>query len=522
MKRRILWLAATAVLAACGRGGGAGHLAEDIANENKCRDFDAPVDAAELEATSLSQNGPSDPFQLRGKVIIASHENPALMTDESDSLFPAGAELSVTLAENCKAGGEISSGLQPAMTNSAVSTTPSGVRSYKWKIDRAMRLSELKSLANGDTCVVGVADAVTAEPFGVMDDPLLPEQGHLRALHASEAYDIVFSREELKPVTIAVIDTGIEMKHDDLKGVLWVNEREIPGNRVDDDRNGYIDDVNGFNFALNSPSPQYLKTVTSYQHGTHVSGLAAAQGRNAHGGVGVMPMQTRIMMLNVFGGGPGASGSDIANAIRYAADNGADVINLSLGSVGRTADYESSLAYAIRKGVTVFAASGNDGREVSSGFFMAPGAYGRSFKGMISVGSVDAATGALSTFSNFGAGFVEMAAPGSENSARREGLLSTWPGNGYRRIQGTSMSTPVLAGAGALAIAMLRSRGYLTPPAAIESILSASARKVPALYRKIQSGSVLDLKKLVEYIDQMYPVRSGAPIDPEVPTQKCS
>jgi subtilisin family serine protease len=300
---------------------------------------------------------------------------------------------------------------------------------------------------------------------------------------------------------------------------LWKNPNEVPGNRVDDDRNGYVDDVIGYNFGSDSANPNYSSSWGGSAHGTHVAGLAAAQGGNGEGGSGVIGTGARIMALNVFGSQSGASSSDIVNAIRYAADNGADVINLSLGGVGKTAAYEAAIGYAIGKGVTVFAAAGNERREVGPQFFLAPAAYAPQYKGLISVGSVDSSDSGISTFSNFSPTYVKLGAPGSENSAARDGLLSTWPGGGFQRIQGTSMATPVAAGTAALAISMMRARGYEPGPATVEGILAAGSPSLPDLTNKFHNGRVLNVKRIAEFIQASYPIRgsSEGPVDPGAP-----
>lgn len=524
MNRQKLWLLSTVLLAACAKSGGSTDSADNSLSEKTCG---VGVRTRVDKVAAVESLTPTDPFEADGKVILArdATENSRGIDVLNEQPLSAGTNLSLTLNTDCQSRGELSAQFLSAEVPSQ------GLRSYLLKLERDTTVTELRERAERDTCVVGVSDAIRAQAFSVnepdgINDPLFSQQGHLQSLNAAAAYAIAFgeitTREAFTPVTIAVIDTGIDMKHDDLKGVLWRNPREISANGIDDDRNGYVDDVNGYNFALKTGSPMYISSVPEYQHGTHVSGLAGAQGANGIGGVGVMPVSSRIMMLNVFGGSGGAYSNDIANAIRYAADNGADVINLSLGGSGRSADYESALAYAIKKGVTILAAAGNESHEVNESYFMSPGAYAKSFEGMLSVGSVDSADGSLSTYSNFGPRYVKIAAPGAQQSRERVGLLSTWPGNGYKRIQGTSMSTPVAAGAAAFAINMLRARGYQTKPALVEKVLELSAAHDPNLRSKIQDGNVLDLVRLAKFIDQNYPVNhGGGPIDAHVPDQPC-
>jgi subtilisin family serine protease len=217
----------------------------------------------------------------------------------------------------------------------------------------------------------------------------------------------------------------------------------------------------------------------------------------------------RIMALNVFGAEAGALSYNTENAIRYAADNGADVINLSIGGTSASASYQAALQYAVARGVTVIAAAGNETQELGPSYFVTPGAYGASIPGMMTVGSVDSLTSKLSYFSNFSPKYVELAAPGAEDSNNFIGLLSTLPGNTYGRLQGTSMSAPVTSGAAGLAVQLLRALGYAPTPSRIEQALTSSARVVPELTSKISGGHVLDLKGLSDYIVAKYPQRAS-------------
>jgi subtilisin family serine protease len=130
---------------------------------------------------------------------------------------------------------------------------------------------------------------------------------------------------------------------------------------------------------------------------------------------------------------------------------------------------------------------------------------------MLSVGSVDL-DDSLSTFSNFGASVVKIAATGAESSSRGIGLLSTFPGNTYARMMGTSMATPVVSGAAALAIYLMRAKGYRPTPAQIETILTNSARSVSSLVTRVNGGRVMDIGNLVAYIDRNYSKSSSPAI----------
>lgn len=532
------------VLVGCGgSGGGAGGAA------SYCSDA----------SSSTGSGGPGaarDPFAAYGKLLLdeasasVSEDEFAILTEEdqtgltdpvhapylkglsSDSMssdsgrrLAGGTELDVQLRESCAAGGEISSDIRSDIRSLGPSQsdapTPSDLRDYTWKLPREMTTAELKRIADADPCVVGVTDSTVSSVYSLPSDPEVAKQGHLKMLEAGGAYSVFQQLKADRDITIAVIDTGIDTTHEDLRNILWSNSGEIPGNRVDDDKNGYVDDVNGYNFANDIASPKYVGTWSVYHHGTHVSGLAAAQGGNGVGVSGVMASGAKVMMLNVFGNSSGAYSSHIANAIRYAADNGADVLNLSVGGSGRNAAYESALTYAVKKGVFVTAAAGNERRKIGSSYFMSPAGYARQLHGMMAVGSVDSSDLSFSTFSNYSSTYVEIAAPGSEDSSARKGVLSTMPRSNYARIQGTSMSAPVAAGAAAMAIAMLRARGYKPGPGTIEGILSLSSRSVEGLKTKISEGRVLNLKRMADYIQANYPA-GGAGTDPGFPGADCS
>jgi subtilisin family serine protease len=437
----------------------------------------------------------------------------ASLSDEASSLA-SGTELTVMMDESClsekRDGGSLSAQIISQNMSDTEAASPSGIKAFQYRLPGNMKIGELKEIVEADSCVVGVSDETYAFATAELSsDPLVKNQGHLAMLEAIQGYNALQAQSvAVSPVTIAVIDTGIDLKHEDFVNQLWRNTKEVESNGIDDDRNGYVDDVFGYNFASKIGSPSYQGTWGGYHHGTHVAGLAAANGTNGVGGSGVMAKGVQVMALNVFGADAGASTSAVANAIRYAADNGAKVINMSIGGSGKNAAYESAINYAIKKGVTIFAAAGNEKTLLSDTRFLAPGSYGSMFKGMLNVGSVDSSNFALSTFSNYSPTMVEVGAPGSEDSVKRVGVLSTMPGNRYSRIQGTSMATPVAAGVGALAISILEGRGYNPTPALIEEVLAGSAKSVSALRTKISEGRVLNVKSLVDYIQKKYPTKT--------------
>ncbi len=233
-------------------------------------------------------------------------------------------------------------------------------------------------------------------------------------------------------VTVAIADTGIDTSHPDLGANLWINPNEVAGNGVDDDGNGFVDDVHGANFVNGSGNPN-----DDHGHGTHVAGTIGAVGFNQTGVIGVSP-RVRLMGLKFLDGDGFGTTADAIQAIQYASSKGANVINASWGGGG----YEQALRDAIAATSAVFvAASGNSG--MNNDIFPS---YPANFNlpNIISVGATDA-NDAVAGYSNYGRSTVDLAAPGSN-------ILSSVPG-GYSSFSGTSMAAPHVSGAAALLLA---------------------------------------------------------------------
>ena len=250
-----------------------------------------------------------------------------------------------------------------------------------------------------------------------------------------------------KGTVVAVIDTGVDYTHKDLADNIWVNEGEIPGNGIDDDGNGYVDDVYGVDFVEGDSDP-----MDEHGHGTHIAGIIAMTPGNG-GGVGVA-YGAKIMCVRAGQANGSFASTDIAKAIKYAADNGADVINMSFGGTGRSYLVESALQDAFPSCVLV-AAAGNDGLPTNdafgAGYLLTEDIYPAGYKYVLGVMATDN-NKSLASFSNwdFAEGLsceYEMAAPGVN-------IYSTLPGNRYACWSGTSMATPNVAAAAAI----LRSR----------------------------------------------------------------
>jgi subtilisin family serine protease len=251
-------------------------------------------------------------------------------------------------------------------------------------------------------------------------------------------------------VVVAVIDTGVDMDHPDLAGRIWVNAGEIPDNGVDDDHNGYVDDVHGWDYGsdledLHDPEipfpPPDNDPTDEYGHGTHCAGIIASVTNNAQGVAGVVD-DCRIMVLDFY---PVMLLSYGAQAIVYAADNGADVISMSWGAAWPAPFVDEAIQYARSKGVVLCAAAGNDGREMYN--------YPASYDGIITVGATtsDDEVGYFSTYSTH----LNVCAPGLAILSLRADTTDMYAEDGYPDVHiiddtyylasGTSMACPHVA-----------------------------------------------------------------------------
>jgi len=251
-------------------------------------------------------------------------------------------------------------------------------------------------------------------------------------IDAPEAWDLQTGGN----VIIAVVDTGVDYNHRDLSGNIWSNSGEIANNGRDDDGNGFVDDVRGWDFANNDRNP-----MDDNDHGTHLAGIIAASGNNGTGVVGVN-WSARIMPLKFMDSTGAGSSADAIAAIEYAVANGAQVINASWGGGPFSRAMFNVLSAANDAGVMFIAAAGNESNNNDNNPSY-PADY--NLPNVISVGATDDAD-TLAGFSNFGANSVDLGAPGVS-------ILSTVRNNGYASFNGTSMATPYVAGVAALVVA---------------------------------------------------------------------
>ena len=289
-------------------------------------------------------------------------------------------------------------------------------------------------------------------------------------------------------IIVAVVDTGVDYEHDDLKDVMWVNTKEIPGNGIDDDGNGYIDDIHGINTLKRRPDGSaYGNPMASHSHGTHVAGTIGATQNNNIGIAGIAS-KVQIMAIRAVPDAADETDADVVESYLYAAKHGAKLINCSFGKsvneggmiVKETIDYIGK-----NYGVLVLAAAGNDyGRNID-----ADRAYPASYESdyLLVVASTNK-WGRLSWFSNIGPNSVDLAAPGSD-------IYSTINGNRYAEMSGTSMATPTTTGVAAKVLNHFPELG----PVELKKVLMDSVTPVSSFQGKMVSPGRVDLYNALMY-----------------------
>lgn len=307
-------------------------------------------------------------------------------------------------------------------------------------------------------------------------DPRLSQQWGLTRVEAAGAWDMHTGSRE---VVVAVLDSGIMMSHEDLAGNLWTNPAEIAGNGVDDDGNGRIDDVNGWDFAAGDNTPE-----DGHGHGTHVSGIIGALGNNETGIAGVN-WNASLLPLRV--GDGSFSTSDIVAALDYVLDlkvnRGINIVatNNSYGTTSSSLALKDAIARQRDAGILFVAAAGNDGADMDSSPPSYPAAYPH--ENIISVAS-STSSDELSSFSNYSSQYVHLAAPGSS-------IYSTLAGGSYGNMSGTSMAAPMVAGAVALMAAASPDLSWID----LRQQLLDSTDVLPSLTGTSTTGGRLNLRR---------------------------
>lgn len=291
-------------------------------------------------------------------------------------------------------------------------------------------------------------------------------------------------------VVVAVLDTGVDYNHDALKNHMWMNSKEIAGNLIDDDNNGYVDDIYGYDFDSKDSNP-----MDDHSHGTHCAGIVAADADVSTGAQGVAT-NAKVMAVRIIGGDSSGFLSNAAIGIKYATDNGAQVLSNSWRvykdwtSFNTTEEnlalLKSAIQYAEDRGVIFVAAAGNE----STNNDLLPKEeqiFPVGYNGLSHLVGVAATTvsDTMAYWSNYGPISTTVAAPG-------DNIMSTVPSNGWSSKSGTSMATPLVSGVIAMGLGM-----GLNSNQAIDSLVTTSDA-MPNFSSKVKSGGIINILKYLQ------------------------
>jgi thermitase len=324
---------------------------------------------------------------------------------------------------------------------------------------------------------------VPNEPSALFNDPAIKQAWGLKKSDAARAWSI--SRGS-KKVVVAVIDTGIDANHEDLKNNLWTNlgesgldadGRDKATNGIDDDGNGLIDDVHGWNYVSNNNN-----LTDNHGHGTHIAGIIGAEAGNHKGIIGISP-DVSIMVLKYYD--PKVPNTDnlknTVAGIQYAVRMGANIINYSGGGTDFSQEEHDAIESAERKGILFVAAAGNE-RSNSDEHHYYPADY--KLKNIISVTAIDPTTEVLAS-SNYGTDTVDIAAPG-------QNILSCLPNSTYGLMTGTSQATAFVTGA---AVLVMAHKDLYGQPEEIKKYILATGDSSASLMAKTKTSRQLNLYK---------------------------
>lgn len=420
----------------------------------------------------LNQNSSQETTFSSEQIKLASETQlVALMNNECAALLPASSG---------PQGNSAYLSQQILAQNNFNSIEELSVQAYRFALDSEKTVADLELLAEADDCIIGISqNTIFRANVTSPNDPYLNKQGFHQSIHTLDGWETFFSPDLgiKSDVIVADIDTGVDYLHPDLTKSMWK------------DSNGKF----GTDFINNDNDP-----MDDHYHGTHVAGLIGAQANNGIGVMGTMGYHAKIMAVKVLSKDGEGSTESIVNGIRWAADNGVDIINMSLGGGGRQPTVEDALNYATEKGVVILVAAANDGQKLTSTNFISPASYAIEIPGMIAVGSFDAGSFLKSSFSNYSPTYVDIASPGSDENNGQ--IVSTIPDSKYGGLAGTSMATPVATGAVALVIGLLKSHNISYSPALIEEIFLNGAKKNPNFVSQFKDGNQLDISTLANYV----------------------
>lgn len=341
----------------------------------------------------------------------------------------------------------------------------------------AMAIRKLCGLAVALGGTIWVAKGIGDFLFATFQDlpRISPVESKEPASRAPDSEELDFGVNTINPIIVAIIDTGVDRQHPEILPYLWKNPKDNPDNGRDDDKNGFVDDFHGWNFADSS------KDIRDHHgHGTHIAGIILRSS-------GYDP-RVKLMILKYYN--PAASGAvNLENSLRclrYAIEMGAHIINYSGGGTGFSADEKTLLLKANAKGILVIAAAGNERSNADLKPFY-PASYG--LPNIVSVAALNDKSGLISS-SNYGRRSVDLAAPGLS-------VLSTLPDGSHGLMTGTSQATAAVTGLAARLMAK-----FGTEASMIRHRLLHTVEETPDLENKLRSGGRADEAKALQMREQ--------------------
>jgi len=390
------------------------------------------------------------------------------------------------------------------------SNDDSPLRSYS-STKKSIKANEGRQLELGEFS--DTKDKVSDEPSALFNDPAISQAWGLKKSDAARAWSVTKGS---RNIVVAVIDTGADINHEDLKANIWTNPgetgldskgRDKANNGVDDDGNGFVDDVHGWNFVSNSND---LKD--NHGHGTHIACTIGAEGGNGKFISGIAP-EVSLMILKYYD--PKVPNTDnlknTVNAIKYAVQMGANIINYSGGGTEFSQDEKDAIITAEQKGILFVAAAGNEKSNSDKNKYY-PADYG--LKNIISVTAIDQVTQVLPS-SNYGVETVDIAAPG-------QSIEACLPGNKYAEMTGTSQATAFVSGAAA--VVMAHKSAFNAED--VKKYILATGDVDKGLLTKTKTSRKLNLFKALTVLDQgttasgvkaLNPVDNNFTSDPNIP-----
>lgn len=362
-----------------------------------------------------------------------------------------------------------------------------------------------------------ISNPVALAQSSQVSDLFFFEQTYLQQIHAPEAWRTTTGSDG---VVVALLDAGFDLNHEDLQGQYWVNREEVVNNQKDDDANGYEDDAQGWDFVDSDPDPSPDTTEPArdliVSHGTLLAGVVGATTNNGKGIAGINH-HVSIMPLRVLDKNGSGSSAHVRQAITYAVENGADVINLSFTFKTSDDRLQERIRWAFDQGVTVVAAVGNDNIDTDKTSVF-PACYDKQLgtNVVIGVAALDPENKKAS-FSNFGKTCTDLAAPGTNifgatyHDASRL-LFSTYYGGPW---EGTSVAAPIVTGA----VALLKAQFPSLTPDQIRNVLKISVD--PIAERSVEARQQLGAGRLnIARALEMASSFSGVPSRPSVDENK--